>query len=623
MPLTLYSEPYCPTGNIGENLKKLLGAPTTDPLQTAIREALQNIADAARLGCGPRVLIRLRRLSAEQRRTLREEVFHEMPPEEESAAALRRFLNDPNAFVLEICDFDTVGLGGPTRADEMPTGTRCTDFVDFLLNVGSPRDTVHGGGTYGFGKTALYRVSRCTTIIVDTFPSDPEFRQQRLMACHLGRSFARRSNRKEKKFTGRHWWGRPIGGGTGGVEPLTGDQARNLAQQLGFPGRSKTSTGTSIMILDFARPAGDGEQDEPEDPSVTGNRIVETILWNFWPRMMESTPPERRFTVDVEVEGVRLRMPAPEQTPPLDLFSIAMDKVRSGDGCVEIRSQRPAKRLGTLAIQKGPRSKRCPLVGNHSVFPERAHHIALMRPVELVVKYLEGPAIPDESLEWCGVFRASDEEEVERAFAESEPPAHDDWIPSNLQNRHQKTFVNVALRRIGEEAQRVVNANGGPKPPPGLATPLAQVADRLGRFLDHVTGDGPGIPPPRRGGQPHGGRPAPDGSVRPAFRRLEEYQGRVVAVFEVRVPDAVSLRGKVLTADAAVVVDGRSETPDPELMAPPRVLCFRRIGTGQILASGNSLRAEGRGENVEVLVEMPPDCAVKLETRLAEEEKNG
>lgn len=50
------------------------------------------------------------------------------------------------------------------------------------------------------------------------------------------------------------------------------------------------------------------------------------------------------------------------------------------------------------------------------------HHVALMRPAELVVRYLEGRPAPDEDREWAGVFRCSDEPDIETAFANSEPP---------------------------------------------------------------------------------------------------------------------------------------------------------------------------------------------------------
>lgn len=110
--LQLYSEPYGSTGNIGENFRRLLGAPSIDPLQTLIRESVQNIADAAKLGRGPEILIRIRTLTAEQRETLRSRVFTSLPEEPSSRDQIRSTVDLDPLIVLEICDFGTVGLGG-------------------------------------------------------------------------------------------------------------------------------------------------------------------------------------------------------------------------------------------------------------------------------------------------------------------------------------------------------------------------------------------------------------------------------------------------------------------------------------------------------------------------------
>src|SRR5690606_40680361 len=70
--------------------------------------------------------------------------------------------------VLEICDFNSTGLGGPTSADVVSEADEPQDFINFIRNVGMARDTHHGGGTYGYGKTSLYAMSACSTILVDT-----------------------------------------------------------------------------------------------------------------------------------------------------------------------------------------------------------------------------------------------------------------------------------------------------------------------------------------------------------------------------------------------------------------------------------------------------------------------
>ncbi len=438
--LSLQSERYSSTGNIGENFQRLLGAPSLDPLQTVIREAVQNIADASTLGVGPEIQIRLRRLTHEQRKILESQVVSVIPPQPRSRKFLTSMLSRNNLTVLEICDFETIGLGGPTRADRIPVGEDCTDFIDFLRNIGTARDTEQGGGTYGFGKVALYRASSCSTILVDTLPHGLGPKGRRLIGCHVGQSFEEPDNGMLCRFTGRHWWGVPDPE-DGVVDPVTGSAAKDLALNLGFPERKGGQSGTSIMILDFD--AND------EDLDLVGSRVVEGLLWNFWPRMMRDCPPEKRFRCRVEVDGSSLTIPPPEDFPPLDLFSKAMQGIRSGAGSDVrmIRSQRPAQVLGNLAIERGLRAQRRPLVEDGSLFKPVAHHIALMRPIELVVKYLEGTPLPDDRLEWAGVFVASSEDEVERAFAESEPPAHDDWIPNNFPRGRAKSFVTIALKK--------------------------------------------------------------------------------------------------------------------------------------------------------------------------------
>ena len=292
--LSSYSEPYGPTGNIGENLRRLLGAPSLDRLQTVIREAVQNIADAAKLGVGPEIEIRLRRLTPEQRRVLTSRVICGPLPEPGSNRLLNAMRSQRQPVVMEICDFGTTGLGGPTRSDRIPLGEEHTDFIDFLRNVGTARDTTRGGGTYGFGKVALYRASKCRTIVVDTLPHGSGPQDRRLMGCHLGASFEVPTDGMQRRFTGRHWWGIPDPDDRI-VDPVTGVGARVLAEELGLPARDEGRPGTSVMILDF--------ETDGDDLDQIGNRVVEGLLWNFWPRMMRDTPVKKRFNCRVEVAG--------------------------------------------------------------------------------------------------------------------------------------------------------------------------------------------------------------------------------------------------------------------------------------------------------------------------------
>lgn len=601
-PLELHSEPYGSTGNIGDNFRRLLGAPTLDPLQTVIREAIQNIADAARPGTGPGILIRLRTLADAQRDILRRFILAEVPEEPGSSAAISAFRDAEKVVVLEICDFGTVGLGGPTRSDRIPLGTEQTNFIDFLRNIGTARDTEQGGGTYGFGKVALYRASACSTIIVDTLPDGAGPERRRLMACHVGRSFERPENGMRRRFTGRHWWGvRDPGDGV--ADPVTGAAAAALAGHLGLPERDQGKSGTSIMILGF--------QPDEGDLTVTGNRIIETLLWNFWPRMMRSAPAKHRFACKVMVEDQELPVPAPEDLAPFDMLCKAMSaaRARAGNNVRRIESQRPQKFLGTLAIEKGLRSPRRHLTADEDIrlIPEQIHHIALMRPVELVVKYLEGNPLPDARLEWAGVFIASDEDEVEQAFADSEPPAHDDWVPDNLPKGNAKRYVNIALNRLREIAAEMGMEPVSPRPGDGSGPPLARLAGRLGAVLENVGGEGAGR---RRGsGGYGGGRPSRARASLPVFQRLEAGNAGRIAVFLTEVTQDARRSGSKLVASASVAVEGATLGWADDAVGRPDVLSVRWLD-GEAETAGNTLDLDGREGRFEVRIRVPDNCAV-------------
>ena len=604
---SLYSEPYGITGNIGENFRRLLGAPSLDPLQTVIREAVQNVADSAKLGIGPEIIIRVRRLTANQRSVLSRNVLDDLPREQTSRDRLREFLDRKEAVVMEICDFGTSGLGGPTRADRIPFGTEETDFIDFLRNIGTPRDTEQGGGTYGFGKVALYQVSRCSTILVDSLVAGGVDAKRRLIGCHIGKSYEEPENGMHRRYTGRHWWGKPDSEDSI-VDPVVGEEAEQLASALGFLPRGEGRTGTSIMILDFDNESGDLE--------TVGHRIVELLLWNFWPRMMMDTPADRRFSCAVEVNGVSINIPSPEEFSPLHLFVKAMlaAKKVSGDGVYKIASRNPRKHLGILALEKGLHTPRRPLVDEDSIFPPVSKHIALMRPVELVVKYLEGEALPDERLEWGGVFIASSEHEVERAFANSEPPAHDNWNPNNLPKGRAKTYVNVALRELKDYALDMGNLANGQAPTTSSGPPLARVAGRLGMVLERVSGDGA-----RRNGSTGGGgggpRPARARASRPVFERIEHDGDSTIAVFSSEVRQDARRSGRVLTAKAAVAIEGTAAGSIDPLIVQPSVISIRQSNGGPTSLS-DRVNLDGTEGCYEIFVRMPPDCAVTVDAEI-------
>lgn len=604
--MELYSEPFASTGNIaGEGFGNLLGRPTLGMVQTVMRESIQNSVDAARLGSGPSVLIRVRTLDENELAALRDDVFTQLPEERESQRKVGKCLAGPSVRVMEICDFNTTGLGGPLSADT-PADSESPDFVNFIRNVGVPRDTVQGGGTYGYGKTVLYAMSGCASILLDTMTSYQGLKERRVIGCHLGAAFdGIMSDGTRRRFTGRYWWGDCHQDGA--VDPVRGDTAVELAGRLGLPPRDEADTGTSVMILD-------PQFDDDEDEQAICDDLVEALLWNFWPRMVDSTPDERRLRVTIEIEGRTHPVPRPEDFPPLDLYASALEQIRhSPDQMESIRCGRPKAHLGKLAFSMGVKGERWGAAtrGNSSVPPQNAA-IALMRPVELVVRYVEGTHFPDDRYEWAGVFVCSDEPAVEHAFARAEPPAHDDWLYENLPKGNDKTWVKVGLERLRDRARDYAMPPSSITDDQDKGPSLARTATLLGKMLGEGEGQGPGR---KRKARNSSRSRKPKGLSPPIFVRLEEDEKiGTCAVFSASLN--CHSESQWVIAEPYLVMDG-GQTTDAGLGKEfeVSVLGMTLVDTGKSV-DGDAMEVGETEDTLEVRVAMPPSAAVSLKLTL-------
>lgn len=605
--MELYSEPFAKTGNItGEGFRRLLGRPALGLLQTVIREALQNSIDATLPDRGPRVLLKSRILRGSEFEALRDALFSSLPGDTD-AIALRDELAGECLKVFEIADFGTSGLAGATRADVVADGPEDPDFVNFMRNVGAARDTHQGGGTYGYGKTSLYALSRHSTILVDSQTTCNGTAVRRVMGCRLSGTFDATEGDVRKRFTGRHWWGRLDS--TSGIEPLEGDEAVRLATALGLPERDTLETGTTIMIIS---PRLDDDQ-EGEKRLPVGPHLLETVLWNFWPRMCRDTPGPRKLSVSIQADGDDVIVPDPEDYPPLDHFARALSEVRSGGGQV-VSSQRPIRDLGRLSLVKGLRSDRYPAaLRADSPFPRQSSHIALMRPVELVVKYVEGEAFSDARFEWGGVFVCSDDDEVEAAFADAEPPAHDDWIPVNLPKGRSRTYLNVGLKRINEAARTFANPFSTTVKSEKSGPSLAFTATLMGKLLEPGSATGPGR---KLGGGGGGGSSQKTKVSSPRFSHLEIADGRKIAVFEADLSNDGSSPDLMLTAMPHLVMDGgATSSDDVDIGFDGRVL---ELTVADEASQSGSMEIGTMAGKVTCRVPLPDDAAIGLRLFLKE-----
>lgn len=558
-PLKIFSEPYAPSGAMSASgIGKLLGAPQSDRLQVVIRESIQNSWDARAQDERPEWRMRVFSPNRRQIRAMSEQVFVTRSNAADATGdAVADCLASDSLRAIEISDFGTRGLGGPVHSNVVPRKGERTDYVDFVLNVGQQRDRELGGGTYGYGKSSFFALSECSTVVIHSVtPGESGRNEHRLIASRLGPSFDVRRGARGGRFTGRHWWGDQTSG-LNGVTPLRGSAARRMAVAIGMTPRSDTETGTSVLVLAPMFPTR-GEDDQiPLEPDELANHIVRSVLWNAWPKLVPignaRTPPMR---LSASVDEVPLPILAPKSVPPYDKLAEALVAVRAGGEKEIIRYNEV---LGTLAFKRWPRKAQSAIGTQPLLAPVRMHHVILMRPAELVVEALEGPDDGDQGIEWAGVFMCSNLPEIEKSFAESEPPAHDSWNPDNLRDKVQKSRVKVALRKIRDEI-RDFTAPTSETLPPGLGS-LASAATLLGKELMGLPGTGAGVLP--------NGRKASKGPLqrkerisRPIFVGLESSADGTRACFECEVTLPVET-SRHLVATPHIVSDTGSEDQAP------------------------------------------------------------
>ena len=480
-----YSEPYSATGGLAaEGVINQLGRPDTEPLEVLVREAVQNCWDAKRSTArGIKVEIGRQVLDLDGLEACRSQLLVAPPPGLPLADELVVGME-----TLYFADFGTDGLGGPTRADK-PGADR--DFVDFVRNIGQPPDKDLGGGSFGYGKAAFYIASRARTILVDTLCVGPGGHlQRRFIGCALGETF----DEGGRPHTGRHWWGRLA---DGIPEPLLDDEAARAAAGFRLPERrGEEGLGTTIVVV---APGVAPESDDGTDHTMSF--IADALAWNFWPRMID-TPGSTRRTMDFRLldQGVRMRVPDPRTHRRLRGFVEAMDRLREEPGEDDdlrldrpVECLRPVQRLGRLVIQKDPIAP--------ADLPDRAvpqgarvtedsvHHVALMRNAELVVRYLPGAAPVTGRVGYSGVFRCA--VDVDEAFRRAEPPTHDDWVYRSVPKGHQRTFVKVALGRIGGVCREAAGYEQSMRAASdGAGIPLGEFADALACLMPGLAGPG-------------------------------------------------------------------------------------------------------------------------------------
>lgn len=547
-----------------EGIVKQLGRPAMEPLTVLVREAAQNSWDA-RTDSGPvDFTIRLNRLGSLT------EVWREMllpPPTGHSGRLLDNCLSE-DSLMLIVSDRGTIGLGGPLRAGTRPEAGEKSDFVQFMRNVGEPRDHEYGGGTYGFGKGIFYQLSRAGTILVDTRTNEIT-PSRRLMGAALGESYYL----GEQRYTGRHWWGTidDI------ADPVMGKEAESTSLELGLPGFTDSESGTDIVVVGANLGTTEREVASPSRTLIEAAQYIgSSILWNLWPKFIPDED-HRYMRFRLIADGQEVRLPPPESIHDLQPFVEALRHIRTGSGARYTRTV-PPKDAGSFSLSLAPASTTAAteLVNAARPFTGPPHHVARMRVPELVVDYIAGVQHPDFRLAYGAVFKASTQ--ADAAFALAEPPTHDGWIAGGLTGRHRGVVQNVNRFVAREIASRVTPAVANRTDASGQG--LGELSARLGGLISIGPTDASPIETSHNGSEPRKSRKSSRdrAQVKPTLKPrivgtpvLEIHGGTAYYVAHVNIP--ASNTNRIVRAWIDVVIEGgRTETDPPDGAALPEII---------------------------------------------------
>lgn len=643
--LKRYSKPRGAGDQTSGGRGKLL-RPTSDLSRVGIvvRETLQNSWDARDEAWYPAYGVRVYQVAEQAKRILQERIFTDLPV---SLRELAQSLQNPDLHAIEIYDRGTSGLNGPYRATDVALKGTPNNFNSFVFDIGTTKASETSGGTFGFGKTAAFEVSKVHSVVYWTrcLNSSGEH-EYRLIAASLHEPY----DENNARFTGAHWWGELVPATMNphlkDIVPIVGDEAQRLGELLfhvpfGDEGDSP-ETGTSILILDpviSVKNQDDEGSDNDQTPLVQVpvrheqdasellKQISDALTLNAWPKTIPLDDDGAPMLIELyrnEEElnvAERIRRESQQFANALVKVREAQDQQKYHDpgiapqGILEEKTfpirLRPVYKQGmTREDFFGTRndnvvghlhlSLRVKDIGGASLSHKR-NALCLMRSgAELVVKYEEIIDSLDDALEWHGVFKPTPE--CDKHFSASEPPTHDSWNPrSGTDNEISAYVVEKALGQIRQKTRDFLSAHQTPQKESTRS--VRGVATGLREFVPFGN-----EPEATNGGR---GRSSGGGGKRTAATQAEVVNSRTSSEnqsqIQVRAKSKEGADVKIHAIFFAVTSEGRMSLTDDEVD-----VTWQR--DGETVSEGKTITLEN-GHSAELIFRPRVEAAIEIDLR--------
>jgi hypothetical protein len=355
----------------------------------------------------------------------------------------------------------------------------------------------------------------------------------------------------------------------------------------------------------------------PNEALVDGEQIASLILHHLWPKMVpvRGVPP---MIFGIEIDGREYAVKDPTHTAEYGLAVKALRSARQrkkGPNMTGIVTKNPVRQTGFLALEAGA-TRQVPPSSTGTEEDDKSSEnlsalnvVTLMRPTELVVKYLRVYGTEAAEFSWSAVFICDDDEGVRTAFARSEPPAHDDWVYLQLKNKSELAMVRSTVHRLipkhvhdmlGTSVTSVVEQVTD-------GTSLAGTSARFSALF--FSGDGHGAAEILTDGDSGIGRGRNSGprASKPEPVGIEMTAGKRIARYRITLNGAPGTKIRIRLFPE-VVAEGRLDEPPAGLILPHIVACEPDLWLGEY----SDVLMERRKQSLDVLVAFEGDYAMSL-----------